>query len=49
MQRKDYYGILGVPREADESGVEDGTLFNFRRPLGDGEAIELLFRVKITE
>jgi len=31
------------------AGVGDGTLFNFKRPLGDGQAIELLFRVKITE
>jgi molecular chaperone DnaJ len=31
------------------AGVEDGALFKFKRPLGNGQAIELLFRVKITE
>jgi DnaJ-class molecular chaperone len=31
------------------AGVEDGTLFNFKRPLADGQAIELLFRVRIPE
>jgi len=31
------------------AGVEDGTLFNFKRPLADGQALELLFRVRITE
>lgn len=31
------------------AGVEDGTLFNFKRPLADGQALEFLFRVRITE
>jgi DnaJ-class molecular chaperone len=31
------------------AGVKGGTLFNFKHPLGDGRAIELLFRVRITE
>lgn len=30
------------------AGVEDGTLFNFRCPLGEGQATELLFRVRVT-
>jgi DnaJ-class molecular chaperone len=29
------------------AGVEDGTLFNFKRSLAHGQAIELLFRVRI--
>jgi DnaJ-class molecular chaperone len=31
------------------AGVKDGSLFNFKPPLGGGEEIELLFRVRITE
>jgi DnaJ-class molecular chaperone len=31
------------------AGVKDGTLLNFKRPLGEGQATELLFRVRITE
>jgi DnaJ-class molecular chaperone len=31
------------------AGVEDGTLFNFKRSLGGGQVIELLFRVRINE
>jgi len=30
-------------------GVKNGTLFNFKHPLRDGQPIELLFRVKISE
>jgi DnaJ-class molecular chaperone len=29
--------------------AKNGTLFNFKRPLGNGQAIELLFRVRITD
>ena len=29
------------------AGVENGTLFSFKRPAGDGQEIELLFRVRI--
>ena len=31
------------------AGVENGTLFSFKRPVGDGQEIELLFRVRIAE
>jgi len=31
------------------AGVKDGTLFNFKRSLADGQEIELLFRVRIPE
>jgi DnaJ-class molecular chaperone len=31
------------------AGVGDGVLFNFKRSLGNGQEIELLFRVRITE
>ena len=31
------------------AGVKDGTLFNFKRPLADGQEIELLFRVRIAD
>lgn len=30
-------------------GVEDGTLFSFKRPIGDAQEVTLLFRVRITE
>jgi molecular chaperone DnaJ len=30
-------------------GVENGTLFTFKRPLREGREIELLFRVRITD
>jgi hypothetical protein len=49
MLRKDYYGILGVAREAEESGVNNGTLFTFKRALSDGQEIELQFRVSFIE
>jgi DnaJ-class molecular chaperone len=31
------------------AGVENGTLLSFKRPVGDGQEIELLFRVRIAE
>lgn len=31
------------------AGVANGTLFSFKRPVGDGQEIDLLFRVKIAD
>jgi hypothetical protein len=31
------------------AGIKNGTLFNFKPLLGDGQEIQLLFRVRIAE